>query len=176
MKRKKKNADAGIIYDQTGLSQQALALYIGAKQSSLSHHLAGTRLLLNEAGGKFGNLMLQLVKLPPPPAPPTLSAEEKEQLQQAAVLCRTRCIPLQNRLPRMKTEVQQAVRLLQLVDALEKEEEEMDNTRQRWYNSRRYEARYKLMKSGRYEQALIEAKIAALQKEAEVYEALLAEH
>ena len=84
MKRKKKNADAGIIYTQTGISQEALARYIGAKRSTLTHHLAGTRLLPGEAGLKWVNLLTKLVKLPQQPLVQTLSAEEKEELQRQA--------------------------------------------------------------------------------------------
>ena len=41
---------------ETGISQAALAQYIGAKTSTLNYHLAGTRLLVGKASQKLVNL------------------------------------------------------------------------------------------------------------------------
>ncbi len=175
MKRKKKNDNASIVYGETGMSQMALAQYIGAKTSTLSHHLAGTRLLPGEAGLKLMNLIVKLVQLPQQPLVQTLSTEEKKKLKEAADWCRTQCIPLQKKLETMQDEAAKAARLIHLVTELEKEEGEISEDRQRWYSSQRGGAEYQLYKNSRYQLLQLEVKIAVLQKEAEMYEAQLTE-
>ena len=175
MKRKRKNEDAGLLFEETGMSQQAILQYTGANQSTLSRHLAGTRLLPGEAGLKLVNMIVQLVKLPKQPLVQTLTTEEKEELQQAANWYRTQCIPLQKKLDAMQAEAAKAARLLQFVDALEKEEREIADAKQRWYDSQRYTAQSKLEKNSRYQQVKLEAKMAALQAESEMYEIQLVE-
>lgn len=173
MKRKKKNADAGILYTQTGISQEALARYIGAKRSTLTHHLAGTRLLSGAAGLQLVNLIVKLVKLPPQPLVQTLSGDEKEELQRQVAWCRTQCIPVQKKLEAMQAEATKAARLLQFVKALQQEDTDITDDRQRWYDSQYYTAETRLEKNSRLEQLKLEVKIAALQNEAELYEAVL---
>ena len=175
MKRKKKNEEAGLLYDQTGISQQAIILYTGANQSTLSRHLKGTRLLGGEPALRLVHLELKLLELPKQEAVLTLSAEEKKELENAAKWCRTQCIPLQQELKKAQQEATKAARLLQYTEALEKEEIEMTEARQRWYDNQRYTAESRLKKWGRYKQLQLEVKIALLQKEADLYEAQLAE-
>lgn len=171
MKRKKKNDNANIIYERTGMSQQALMQFTGANQSTLSRHLAGTRLLPGEPGLKLVNMIVCLTSLPSQLPERSLATEEKAELQNAADWCRTQCIPLQKKLEAMQMEATKATQLLQFVNALEKEDAEPTESKQRWYNSQRYAAQSKLKKASRYNQIKLEAKMAALQKEAEVYEA-----
>lgn len=173
MKRKKKNEEAGLIYDRTGISQQALIQYTGAEQSTLSRHLKGTRLLGGEPALKLVHLTMKLLSLPEQPVQLTVSDTEKKELQKMAEWCRLQCIPLQQKLEGMQQEASKAACLLQFTEALEKEEAEMSEAQQRWYDNQRYTAQTRLQKYGRFEQVKLQTKIAALQKEAEAYEAQL---
>ena len=73
----------------------------------------------------------------------------------------------------MQEEATKAARLLQFVKALQQEETDITDDRQRWYDSQCYTAETRLEKNSRREQLKVEVKLALLQKEAEMYEVAL---
>lgn len=159
----------GKIYKQTGIGQQNLAFYAGAKQSTLSRYEDGTRSLPTEALLQLAALYKMTNNFPLVDAPkPT--KEEKAKMLESAAWCRMQCYPLQKELTAMQLCYQQAQNMFKVLNNYAVVNNPLTPKQQRWVEEQRYQTEKKLAKNGWLPQQELIMKLSLLNHEAVFYE------
>jgi hypothetical protein len=160
-----------IVNEIVGLRDRALAAWIGANHTTLSKYKQGSRTLPTHAMLPLTQLYTA-VKNFPAVAEPTATEPEIAAMQKNVALSKGELFQLERQLATVKKQYTQASNLLQYVEAYSQSHTELTVQQQRWLDEQRYQAEQKMAKNGWMVQQQLHLKIAGLNQQIALMEAL----
>ena len=159
--------------EQFGITQRALAKYIGSEHSVVSRYIANGKYLQPHAVTEFYKIQMLALTLKLQPAMPQPTEKEKATMLKDAAFYKAKCTPIQKKLDLVKARYQQGVNLLQLLAELGPAPEGSPPAQQRWIDSQEYRANLKIKANGWRAQNKLQMAIDMLQYQAGLCEAVV---